>query len=425
MDNTGGVIRECTTLYASAKNGGLTKRGAGCSLCSDFEGRKPETMSWLWMKSTQESSAMEAHSDAKPQIRQPMERLAHAWDQRLAPHFLLALGALLGLYLFIELLINGRNWLRWDWLLITGLLTYIAALHAAKGAPTKLHETLDRLAARGVMMISPAQRELLDERAERWSSIGGLVVTALMIGAFFIASHGLIPLPWIPLALLEAILGYVAGRHLGRMVFNGWLGRIVGQERISVNAEPGHIDGAAGLKPLGDFYFYQAMVVAVPVLFVAGWLTIFALWDGNPYSRWRLPYAILLPFALAFEVGAFLLPIWLFHQLMIRRKAAYVREADQCSREITELKLELAKPQPEATRKQIQETIEYKTKRYTDIDTMPTWPIDAGLRRRFATRNVVLGATPLIAEAFSRNDIVSGWLAAGIETFKAIGGGVD
>ena len=75
------------------------------------------------------------------------------------------------------------------------------------------------------------------------------------------------------------------------------------------------------------------------------------MWDGNPYSRWRLSYAILLPFALVFEVGAFLVPIWLFHQLMMRRKAECVREADQCSREITELQLELAKQQPEGNEK--------------------------------------------------------------------------
>jgi hypothetical protein len=81
--------------------------------------------------------------------------------------------------------------------------------------------------------------------------------------AFVLATHGNLALK-ATLVVLESVGAYVAGYHLGRMAGFGRLGPFLRARDCMPKVRPGHLDGMGGLKPVGDFYFFQAMVVAIP-----------------------------------------------------------------------------------------------------------------------------------------------------------------
>ncbi len=53
--------------------------------------------------------------------------------------------------------------------------------------------------------------------------------------------------------------------------------------------DPLHVDGVCGLKLVGEFYFYQAMITALPAVFRAVWWFIFPIWPRD-YRRWEELY---------------------------------------------------------------------------------------------------------------------------------------
>jgi hypothetical protein len=50
------------------------------------------------------------------------------------------------------------------------------------------------------------------------------------------------------------------------MTSYGLLGSVFDRGGVSLRATPGHIDGAAGLKPFGDYYLSQASCSPSPQL---------------------------------------------------------------------------------------------------------------------------------------------------------------
>lgn len=110
----------------------------------------------------------------------------------------------------------------------------------------------------------------------------------MIIAAFFGAFDRISLIARVPLIAVEAAAGYVAGLHLGRMASYGALGRFLKQKGCSIRVWPGHVDGAAGLRPIGDFYFFQAMVAGIPAMFLAAWWFLIPL-KGDRYARWRDP----------------------------------------------------------------------------------------------------------------------------------------
>ena len=202
-----------------------------------------------------------------------------------------------------------------------------------------------------------------------------------------------------PLALFEVCGGYIAGWHLGRMAAYGGLGAALKAQRIEVRPTPGHLDGAAGLKPVGDFYFFQAMVAAIPSIYLAVWWFMIPLvtsvWPR--YASWRSPYIGLLALSIAFEVLAFLVPMWSFHLEMQHEKLNLLKKADELSANIGALEAQLAEPAHPDSRRELQEQLALMTKYYWNIENMPTWPVDYKTRRHFTLSNVGL-LLPVAAE---------------------------
>jgi hypothetical protein len=91
-----------------------------------------------------------------------------------------------------------------------------------------------------------------------------------------------------------------------------------------------------------------------------------------------------------FELLAFLVPLWFFHQEMKRQKLGFLRQTDELSKSIVGIQGKLVKPQPTDEKEVLSDRLSRSTQEYLAIENMPTWPIDPKTRRRFAVRNVVL-----------------------------------
>ncbi len=198
-----------------------------------------------------------------------------------------------------ELNLFGPDLVGWDWLLVTGLVALLIAARIALNLPARVHEALDRLARRSMLRVEPDRLRRFEvdlHRAAKRSALiwTGIVPMALLV-AWLIAKGGEI-WSYAILAGIEAVLAaVVAGPFVGRAICYARLAARLRTAGLQIRTEPAHLDGAAGLRPVGELYFFQALVLAVPAVYLAGWWYVFPLFDGR-YSDWSDPY--LLSFAI-------------------------------------------------------------------------------------------------------------------------------
>jgi hypothetical protein len=304
--------------------------------------------------------------------------------EQLLRRFYLVLVAIVSIAIVVnEVSFYGTVVNDWDWLLVSGFGTWLAAVYFALLLPDKLTETLTRLVNRGVLNgdRDPAEfLAMLHRRARRSALMCSVAFVAAILVAWAVAfqhqlgSHALI-------VTLEAVAAVPVGLFAGRAISYGLLARRLAEAGFTITPDPDHLDGAAGLRPIGTLYFYQSGLLAVPGAFLAAWWLLIPFLGGR-YLNWREPYAGLLLIIVVSEALAFILPMLSFRQLMLRRKSELFREADELSR---------LSVQPEHD-----ETVnESRAKRYTAIESMPTWPVDVKIRRRFGLRNALLVAPAL------------------------------
>jgi hypothetical protein len=303
-----------------------------------------------------------------------------------------------------QLFAYGTKLAAWDWLLVSGFALLLLGVAQSINLPGKLAETLARLSDRGVLNMTTEDelRKLnirLEARTSRWAARGGI----LSVLAIFWAFHGALS----PLAVVETLVAYPAGWHLGRMASFGTLGFLLKKEGLSLEVIPGHPDEVGGLRPLGDFYFFQAVLAGLPALFLAIWLILMQYWPlaYDRYARrWKGPYLGLLPIGIAFEILAFLVPMWFFHREMEAKKAAQLRVADKLAKEIMRIEAELSKTQDPKQYELLKEQLSFSTTRYDDIERMPTWPVHTRTLRLFIRNNAIV-ALPLLSNFVQENSV--------------------
>lgn len=340
----------------------------------------------------------------------PAHRASGTWTlRRLGEHegriALAILGVVLVLVCLINLQRHALQLARWDWMLISGLIALGLGIVFAEPVPTRLRGMLTRLAHRGTLVASPDSiYDAAQSRARSWSLWGGAVASLALFCAFVLAYGIRMALTLqLPLTIIAVALGFVAGRYLGRMAAYGWLGWTLERLGSSLRLQPGHYDGAAGLRPIGDFYLYQATLAAIPAAHLAIWWFIIPWLPGNPYGHWRDPYLALLPVAIAFEALAFLVPMWAFHRIMTTEKCEWLKEADALSRQIEAEREKLSRAS-DTDHETIKARRAALVERCTSIEDLPTWPLNITLWRAFIGRTTALAA-PLFVELLNLDGI--------------------
>jgi hypothetical protein len=306
---------------------------------------------------------------------------------------------------FIDVLLKQEILLfAWD-LFLSGFSLLIIGILLAMGVRGKFEDTVIRLVNRGVIQMTEGEiQDLLSDieaRSNIWTRRSGYIVAIAILLAFIVAGgvmnwvfqtpiSGTDILAHVPLVILEVYGGYIAGYYLGLMALYGTFGWILKNRGIPIQAQPGHVDEVAGFRPLGEFYFFQAIITALPAIFLAGWLLIMLFRPGDTYNAWQKPYLGLLPLAIAFEIIAFLAPIWYFHQEMGKQKADLVKDADLLSKKITALRKQLIDIQNAQQYDFMKDQLSFMTRQYLDIEDMPIWPVTTKIRRRFTIGNLAL-----------------------------------
>lgn len=305
-------------------------------------------------------------------------------------HFAIFFLIMLAALILNEYYIFGAQIYRWDALLVSGGITFIIGLRLALNVPAKVDEALLRLIHRGAVQLNPNQlptlKQKLETQTEKYAQWYGLFVAAAVFLSFLLVFH---LQSRILLTILESLGGYIVGQFLGRAVSYGRLGSFLKNEGIAFQIQPGHLDGAAGFKPIGDLYFFQAMLVAIPATYLALWWLIIPLWSPR-YDHWREVYVGLLAIVMVVEFLAFLLPIWSFHLEMQRQKNVLLADADGLSHNIVELQAKLVNAQSDQERGQLKDRLALMTERYWAIEQMPTWPVDVKVQRKFTISNAGL-----------------------------------
>lgn len=296
--------------------------------------------------------------------------------------------------------------LHWDLMFATGMATLLAGLAATEGYERRVDATLRRLVGRGVIshphpdgtphhLPDADLQNLLQrvhDRARRWGRNAAIAGGLLTLAAFLAA-------PGQHHAVLHALGltgGAFVGYHLGRFTSYGRLGSHIEKLGLLIVVKPHHPDGVAGLRPIGEIYFRQAMLAAIPAAFLATWSFLIPSWPTPDYAEWKWPYLALLALSLAGITAAFLAPMWTFHRIMQERKDKLIEDADKSSRRIVEIKTALPHATDDDERDRLTEELARLTEDYAAIEHMPTWPIDPTTKKRFLNRNLALALLPIL-----------------------------
>ena len=285
-------------------------------------------------------------------------------------------------------------------IIASGWMTFFMAWHLGLGLTRQAQDAIERMNRRNIL-VGPddALKTWLTSSVESWSRRAAWATALAMLVAFAGVSseywfgH---PVP-LTLALSETVAGFFAGRILGQMIGVGTLGRKIKRGEWMIHPQPGHVDGAAGLKPVGDLYFREAMVLAIPALFLGAWVLVAANYPG---VGWYEVYMALLVAVVGLEVSVFVLPMLSFHEIMKREKRKFLVEVDERSEKLQRLEDELPDITDDNLRKSVADQIARLQDRYRKVEAMPTWPIDKSIRLRFTIRNALL-LLPVIGSAIN------------------------
>lgn len=315
-----------------------------------------------------------------------------------------------------ELVVNGSDLRKWDLLFDSACVTVIAGLWLSRGLSERFATMVERLTNRGAFTypdgaVTPEEvSEIKDELyadARRYERILSVATGGLIALAFVVANTSSLPerstlsdvIIWVVVAAcIGGFGGFLVGRVIGRMLSFGSLGRRLTRRGISFRVTPGHVDGAAGLKPLGDYYLHQSLLVAIPVMFLLAWSLLFLTPALDAYESWRPWYLALLTLTICLEWATFGAPLRSAHEAMRRHKREGLVTADSViAPQIEKARRELEQDLKPDRRSALRDRVDELKISYREIDRMPTWPLDRSMRRHITLGNIAV-LVPLVIQ---------------------------
>jgi len=290
------------------------------------------------------------------------------------------------------------------WATLSAWVLLLAGIWIARAHDQHFEHMLRRLKQREAIALSPEGFEQwlqkVRHRAHESALIGSLVFPALILVAYTFVYVGerlngmdTLQRIWLVAEVtLEVIAARIIGRYVGRGISYGFLGKHLAKDEVTLNVIPGHSDNTAGLRPIGDFYFYQATVTALPVFFFAFWVLVIPLWSTIApaaslefASQWKNTYLVFFFIALGIEVLAFILPLWFFHREMSVQKQNMRSRADELSATLSKLQRDIT------SQERLRDYGEERTQLVEQIallENLPTWALAPDVRQRFAWGNL-------------------------------------
>lgn len=337
---------------------------------------------------------------------------------RCCKHLITMLVVSLIFIIFYQFYMDGVNYTQWDIMLITEVAIFVVALRILETLPTRFNNTFSRLETRKILNLTKEEKEEVIKQLDSQGELVARIVAVLLALAILLSFVDVLIKKFeydtLLLSIAEVFGAYIAGEYIGRMINYGFLGRLLLKNNLKINIDPWHVDNVGGLKPLGDFFYFQAKIVAIPAVFLALWWFMFPFWPRD-YSHWLDSYAWLMAGAMILVFITYMIPQWSFHRLMLKSKKEWRAVSDKMSHDITQLRHYLDNCKNNDEKKINLSLIAEKTKRYWDIENMTTWPVDISTGRKFKLNNLIL-LLPLFGDIFNLNDE---WVSA-INTIKNI-----
>jgi hypothetical protein len=339
----------------------------------------------------------------------------------------------------------------WNWLNITITFALILALYLARRIDGRMRDALHELWLQGTIPEASdraaLQQRILKGRANREAGCAFLIML-VMISAYawseapylhefktvMVSPQVDAGIKW-QLAIgffgavaLGVLSGLVAGAFFGRLATYGSMATVLADPQTRLNVRPGHFDGANGLKPVGDFYLYQALLTAIPLVWLAGWALALPWYFGAPCSgvvdpdyiwrvRWQF-YGQWLVVA-TFTYFGFVRPVFaLRRRLIVTRDDLLKTRTPQIETEIVRLKGALSGISGDDGRGAIETRIHDLAREHWAIRNMNCWPMNRSTFHKYAPVEIVSNVAPvLVGPLLSFTDGAVSGQAAGPSDF--------
>jgi hypothetical protein len=317
----------------------------------------------------------------------------------------------------------------WNWPNITITLALILALYLARQIDRRMRDALHALWLQGTFPEAADPTATLQERilAGRGRREAGCALLILLV---MIAAYAWTEAPrllWLMAALqspqvetsmweeavglggavtLGLLSGLVAGAFFGRLATYGSMGAVLADKGTELNIRPGHFDGANGLKPVGDFYLYQALLTAIPLIWLAGWALALPWYasapcfvEVDPSYLWRLRWQFYGQWLVvaSFTYFGFVRAVFLLRRRLIDARADLVRNRlPQIEAEIARLKGLLSAPAEAERRDAIEARIHDLAREHWAIRHMSVWPMDRATFSKYAPVEIASNVVPVL-----------------------------
>lgn len=202
----------------------------------------------------------------------------------------------------------GPDPARWDPLLISGTLGFVAAIALAAGLSERTEAALLRAAASHLPPARLAALARRRERRARWLAR----MTAALLGAAALCGSVMATVAhdaggWLAISTLCAIAGWIAGRQLGLLIASGPLGWLL-DETVSVVAR--HSGRRAQI--VGELFGLQTVLMTLPVVYLGSCALLIHTGVAAEYAHWSDCFTTWFAVSLVVELLCFLLPLLAF-----------------------------------------------------------------------------------------------------------------
>ena len=326
----------------------------------------------------------------------------------------------------------------WNWTRIVGLSAFILSFGLGMSASKRLGDAIRLL--RDFNTLGLTERELL-EFNERMTMSGrsvqfwsGLLIFTIILGTYVAIHAATVTLMWtqwqdglevggqerlteLGLQTLIAIVAAAwSGVYFGRFAHYGALARFLSNANIALRIKPDHYDGASGLKPIGDFYLYQALVFSVPAIFLGLWWSVIipllqeqACPNIINLESWRFAIFFHWIVVMSFFYLGFIRPVLTLRQRILDTKKELIQnQVPSMQAEIDMLRERLwTGHDNDQERIHITNHIDFYSQQVWSIRRMSGWPMDSQTRSRFLSLNAIASVVPPLAKSATSAVIIA------------------
>ncbi|MEQ1613637.1 MAG: hypothetical protein ABL904_12855 [Hyphomicrobiaceae bacterium] len=356
-------------------------------------------------------------------------------DRLLDPKLIGGFTAIVAIFTAYQLALNFQayrfSWACWDYMLISANGCFIAAMILVLSLTRRFDAALRQLRLNNVLMMSDDDvadlKDRIGQRARPIELISGWLIGAVVLGSFIFVFGEFMATVWSAwrsnrlsgggwslvefgfFVVISVLAAGIAGLFFGRLARYGMLASVLSDNHEGLRVIPGHFDGACGLKPIGDFYLYQALLLAIPILWLGAWWawvipqyqSLVCSVTQQPqmlFAEWRGPFFMQWLVVLGYFCMGFVRPFYQLRRRIRTTRLALVRdETPRLEQEI------LARHDRTATLGQVHtasldDDHERLSRRLWSINTMGDWPMDSTTLAKY--RSLLLGEVLLPLGAY-------------------------